>query len=79
MAKTPWTKVGQVLKSKAGGTYIKLDLRKGEEVLKSLTLENGAMLTLQDPRKRKGITEEQLAKIPDFVKADIFLPPAKEE
>lgn len=34
--------------------------------------ENG-YLVVQDPRKRDGITEEQLANIPDWVKSEVFL------
>lgn len=75
----PWTKVGTICLRKDGnGSYLKLDLRKGSEKLKTLTLTADTILNIQDPRKRKGITEEQLAKIPDFVRAEVFLPPPRE-
>jgi hypothetical protein len=35
-------------------------------------VENG-YLVVQDPRKRDGITEEQLAKIPDWIKSEVFV------
>lgn len=77
--KAPWVKIGEILKKKDGsGTYIKLDLRKGKEKLSSITLTNGSFLTVLDPRKRAGITEEQLEKIPDFVRAELFLAPPRD-
>lgn len=66
-----WTLVGTILKKKDGsGNYFK--------VKSNMTLTEGQVLTVQNPRKRPGITEEQLAKIPDFVVADLFLPPARD-
>jgi hypothetical protein len=66
-----WTKVGSILENKAKtGKYFKVDA--------DVTLTKGQMLTIMNPRKRPGITEEQLAKIPDFVVAELFIPPAKE-
>lgn len=79
MSKPQWTKVGTVMKRKDGnGTYLKIDLRRGKEELAELLLKSGMILNIQDPRKRAGITEEQLAKIPDYVKAELYLPPAKD-
>lgn len=61
-----WTKVGSVLKKKdKPGNYFK--------VAEDVALKKGQILQVQDPRQRPGITEEQLAKIPDFVKAEIYL------
>lgn len=69
--KAKWTKVGSVMKKKDGtGTYIK--------VANDVVLKKDTYLNIQDPRKRPGITPEQLAKIPDFVKAEIFLAPPRE-
>lgn len=66
-----WTKVGSILKNKAGtGQYVK--------VAGDVTLKKDQILNVQNPRKRPGITPEQLAKIPDFVLAEIFIPPAKD-
>lgn len=67
-----WVKVGTLMKNKAGtGTYLK--------VTEDVKLSKNQILNVQNPRKRPGITEEQLSKIPDFVVAEIFIPPAKEE
>ena len=64
-----WLKVGSILRKKDGkGVYFK--------VANGVTLTKDSILTMQDPRERKGITEEQLAKIPDFVRFDVFLPPS---
>lgn len=72
MAAAKWIKVGTVLKRKDGkGRYMKVN--------STISLTEGQILNVQDPRNRPGITEEQLAKIPDFVVAELFLPPAKEE
>jgi hypothetical protein len=66
-----WVKVGSILKSKNGkSNYLK--------VADKVTLDKGQILQIQNPRKRPGITEEQLQKIPDWVIADVFIPPAKE-
>lgn len=66
-----WTKVGSILKKKdKEGTYFKVD--------SDVALKRGQILNVQNPRKRPGITPEQLEKIPDFVVAELFIPPAKE-
>lgn len=70
--KKVWTKVGSILKNKAGtGNYLKVS---GNHALK-----DGQILNVQNPRKRPGITEDQLAKIPDFVVAELFIPPPKDQ
>lgn len=71
-----WTRVGSLCKSKAGSLYIK--------VSESVTLEKDSALQLQDPRKKLEasvaagrITEDKaaeiMAKIPDFVKYEVYL------
>lgn len=66
-----WKKVGAILKGKDGKSkYIKI----AEEV----TFIKGQTLQIFDPRKSAFIDEEKLAKIPDFVVADIFLAPPKD-
>lgn len=71
-----WTKVGTLKKSKAGNLYISV----GETV----TLPKDANLMLKDPRKglaeakAKGRMEPEaadaaIAKIPDFVRFDVYL------
>lgn len=60
-----WTKVGSILKSKKGGSYIKVE--------NDMKLTKGQFLSVFNPRKRPGISPEDLAKIPDFVVADVLL------
>lgn len=73
---TKWTKVGSLRKSKAGGLYIKVDA--------NVTLKKDSALNLQDPRKKvqSGVdagrltetqAEEMLAKIPEYIRYDVFL------
>lgn len=70
-----WNKVGQILRSKKGLLYIKMD--------KDVTLKKGDALQLRDPRKSleeavaKGKmsaekAEEMLSKIRDFVRQDVI-------
>jgi hypothetical protein len=67
-----WTKVGTIMKNKKNtGNYLK--------VVEKVVLEKDQILNIQNPRKRPGITEEQLAKIPDFVVAEVYIPPAREQ
>ena len=69
--KKRWVKVGAILKKKDGnGQYIK--------VSDDVKLSKDMILNIQNPRKRPGITEDQLAKIPDWVLAEIYIPPAKD-
>lgn len=76
MAATKWTKVGTLKKSKAGNLYI--------SVAESVTLKKDANLMLKDPRKELEKSKEagrldaekadaMIAKIPDFVRYDIYL------
>jgi hypothetical protein len=72
-----WKKIGTVMKGKKGN-YIKIDFGKdkdGKELGTEVTLKAGQTLQLFDPRKSKFMTEERLAKIPDYVKAEIFITP----
>ena len=75
-----WKKLGSVRKGKNGGNYIKLD--------GPVNLLADDVIQLQDPRKKLQesaaagrITEEQAAewsaKIPDYVRFDLVLPPRK--
>lgn len=67
-----WTKVGTILKKKNGtGNYLK--------VAEDVRLNKNQIVNIQNPRKRPGITEEQLSKIPDFVVAELFIPPTDGE
>lgn len=67
-----WKKVGAILKNKDPnkGKYIKIK--------EDITLKAGQFLQIFDPRKNPEITEEQLAKIPDYVVADIVLAPPRD-
>lgn len=92
MSKTKFHKVGQLLMKKdKSGEYmtlgrpndkkyaysvaIKIFNANGEEVY----LGQNPMIMIQDPRKRPGITEEQAAKIPDFVVADLVIVDKEED
>lgn len=61
-----WEKIGTIMKGKKG-SYLK--------VTKTVTIKEGQNLQIFDPRKSKFITEERLAKIPEYVKAEVFLVP----
>lgn len=75
--KTKWKKIGAILKSKnSNGFYIKVD--------ESVSLAKGQIINVQNPRERvqslmdtgKISTQEaeiRLAKIPDFVRYELFL------
>jgi hypothetical protein len=78
---TAWTKVGSLRKGKNGNLYIKVD--------NDVALKMGDALSLQDPRKKidaaveaKKFTEEEgetkKAKIPEFIKYDVFVIPEKD-
>ena len=72
MSETKWNKVGAVLKGKDGKSkYIKID--------QDVSLKKGQTLQLFDPRKSKFMTEERLAKLPDYVVADIFVAPDRDK
>ncbi len=75
-----WKRVGTLQKSKAGGLYVK--------ITEDVTLAKDSALTLQDPRKKLEesvkagrLTEDRAreiaAKIPDFVKYEVYLAPNK--
>ncbi len=75
-----WDKIGSLRKSKSGGFYIKLD--------KDVTLAKDSTLAVQDPRKKlsesveagrlsKEKAEEILAKIPEYIRYELFLTPPK--
>jgi hypothetical protein len=70
--KKKWTKVGEVRKGDKGNHYLKVNVRVGGKEEASVTLKTGQNLALFDPRKRPGITEEQAAKIPAYVKYEVM-------
>ena len=86
-SKQQWLKVGLIKKSNSGSQYLALGTPKSgfrpcqvELVVKDmdgkvLARVDNPTLNIQNPRKRKDITEEQLAKIPDFILAEISLAP----
>lgn len=86
-----WINLGAIKKGKKGNQYIALGSPKSkykpvnvEVVVKDL---DGKVLAqalnptfnVQNPRKRVGATEEQLAKIPEYLLAELSLAPAKDE
>jgi hypothetical protein len=85
-----WFNIGLIKVGKSGNNYMALGTPKSkykpvniELVVKDLegkvlTTVTNPTLNVSDPRKRGGLTEEQLGNIPTWVKAEISLPPAKE-
>lgn len=78
--KAKWLTVGSLRKGKDGNLYI--------NVQEDVTLAKGSTLQLQDPRKKamamaeKGyitteVAEERVAKIPEYVRYDVVLPPPR--
>lgn len=87
-ANKAWVKLGSLRKGKTGGSYISLgDAKAKTPVTVELTIKDAAgnvvatatnpTLQVQNPRKRPGATEEQIAKVPEWLMAEISLPPAK--
>lgn len=81
-----WVKIGQVVKKKdKDGTVIRLgdtrnskysysvDIRVTDSTGEVVYESNNPFVQVQDPRNRKGITEEQASKIPDFILFDLFV------
>ena len=89
-SKQKWFKLGLIKKGKSGNNYITLGNPKGKyeplnvEVIvtdmsgKVLTKSTNPNLNVQNPRKRPGITVEQAERIPEYILAELSLPPAKE-
>lgn len=84
-----WFKLGSIRKSKTGNQYIALGDAKGktpysvEIIIKDasgavLAQATNPALQVQNPRKRPGATEEQIARVPEWLLADISLPPARD-
>jgi hypothetical protein len=72
-----WTKIGAVLKSPDGKSkYVKVSFTRASG-MSEVTLKEGQTLQLFDPRKSTLKTDEEKAKIPDFVIAEIFIAPPK--
>jgi len=78
--KAKWLTFGSLRKGKDGSLYI--------TVTEDVTLKKGASLQLQDPRKKamamaeKGyiteeVAQERVAKIPEYVRYDVVLPPPR--
>lgn len=76
-----WLTVGEILISKAGSPYVKFK--------EDFEVKQGMTLTMQDPRVRleeavaagrmsEDEAQERAAKIPDFLKYSLVLPPAKD-
>lgn len=88
--KKKWYKLGTIKESEKGTRYLALGSPKstyepvnvtvivtdlsGKELARAVN----PSLNIQNPRKRPGITEEQAAKIPAYVMAEVSLPPAKD-
>lgn len=84
-----WIKLGTIRKGKKGNNYIALGTAKSKyepvNVKVTVTDLSGKVLAevtnpslnAQNPRKRAGITEEQAAKIPEYILAELSLAPDK--
>lgn len=84
--KAKWVKIGKVIKKKAGGVCIVVGEpdAKNEQYKYNVevTVKNASgktvanfkngFLTVLDPRKRSGITEEQASKIPASLVSELF-------
>ena len=83
-----WLRVGKVMAKKAPktGSHVAIgdyDQKRDDALTVTVTVKNkkGEVLAsvdnpffqIQDPRKRPGITEEQAAKIPAFIKQELVL------
>lgn len=88
MSDNKWLRIGNVLvgKPKKDGSksnYIKIRLPRDKEGNltqgETVTLKDGQIIQLQDPRKSKFMTPERAAKIPAYVKAELVVPPANSE
>lgn len=85
-----WFNIGQIKIGKNGNNYLALGspTSKYKPVNVELVVKdiNGKVLAtvlnpnlnVSDPRKRPGATEEQIALVPAWVKAEVSLPPSKE-
>jgi hypothetical protein len=86
-----WIKLGSIKKGKTGNQYMALGSPKStyEPVNVTVTVKDlsgkvlaevvNPALSIQNPRKRPGITEDQLNKIPEYLLADVSLAPARKE
>ena len=81
MAKKKWLNIGSVRKSEKGGFYLKVD--------EDVTLKAGMSLQLEKPADaidrlcdlgyiESDVAEERKAKVPDYIKFDVKLPPARD-
>lgn len=72
-----WEKIGVIKRGQKGGNYMEIsfDPRTGQ---KEVTLKAGQKLQIFDPRKSKFMTEERLAKLPDYIRFEVFVTPDKE-
>lgn len=85
-----WLKLGAIKKGAKGNDYIAfgspnskfkpVNVRVVVEDMEGKVLASvlNPSLNVQNPRKRVGISEEQLEKIPAYLLAEVSLPPSKE-
>lgn len=84
--KAKWVKIGKVIRKKAGGVCVVVGEpdNKNEQYKYSVEVTvkdssgkkvanfTNGFLTVTDPRKRPGITEEQASKIPASLVSELF-------
>ena len=90
MKNKEWLNLGSIKVGKTGSSYLQLGTAKSKykpyniklvvedldgKVLASVLNPN---LNIQDPRKRPGITDDQKDKIPEWLRAEVSLSPAKD-
>lgn len=63
--------LGNVSKNSKYATNIEIIVRDGEG--NELARSTNGFLKVENPRTRPGITEEQAAKIPDWIKNELYL------
>lgn len=81
-----WVNLGTIKKSKQGKQYISVGDNRTSVKLVFMDKATGQVLresvdpilTITNPRKRANLSEADLAKIPEFVLANVSLAPSKE-
>lgn len=84
--KAKWVKFGKVIKKQKGGVCVKLgdpdnknsdfayniEIKVTDAKGKVVASTKNCFLNVMDPRKRPGITEEQISKIPASLVSELF-------
>jgi len=68
---------GNPNKNGLGAVKLSVKTESGWEEVAVSANQKGLILSIMDPRARPGISDDEKARVPDFVKAEIFLPPSE--